>query len=88
MSVSAQPLSEATLTNHTDHEFTQLMKGLQGERLRQAFHYFDENQDGLIRSDQFKRIVLVRCFNAVIQLYNYRDAPLCRNLQGTSFPMP
>ncbi|KAH9065683.1 mitochondrial inner membrane protein [Lactarius vividus] len=40
------------------HEFTQLMKGLQGERLRQAFHYFDENQDGFIRPDQFKRIML------------------------------
>ncbi|KAH8990131.1 mitochondrial inner membrane protein [Lactarius hatsudake] len=40
------------------HEFTQLMKGLQGERLRQAFHYFDKNQDGFIRPDQFKRIML------------------------------
>jgi solute carrier family 25 aspartate/glutamate transporter 12/13 len=36
------------------------MKGLQGERLRQAFRYFDENQDGFIRPDQFKRIILVR----------------------------
>jgi Ca2+-binding EF-hand superfamily protein len=44
---------------HTDNEFTQLMKGLQGERLRQAFRYFDENQDGFIRPDQFKRIILV-----------------------------
>ncbi|CAE6417793.1 unnamed protein product [Rhizoctonia solani] len=40
------------------HEFTQLMKGLQGERLRQAFKYFDSNQDGFIRPDQFKRIIL------------------------------
>lgn len=40
------------------HEFTQLMKGLQGERLRQAFKYFDTNQDGIIRPDQFKRIIL------------------------------
>lgn len=36
------------------------MKGLQGERLRQAFRYFDENQEGFIRPDQFKRIILVR----------------------------
>jgi Ca2+-binding EF-hand superfamily protein len=36
------------------------MKGLQGERLRQAFRYFDENQDGVIRPDQFKRVILVR----------------------------
>jgi len=52
-------LLKAALMGHTDNEFTQLMKGLQGERLRQAFRYFDENQDGSIRSDQFKRIILV-----------------------------
>ena len=43
----------------TDHEFTQLMKQLQGERLRQAFKHFDQDQDGLIRPEQFKRIILV-----------------------------
>lgn len=52
--------NRSVLTGHTDNEFTQLMKGLQGERLRQAFRYFDENQDGFIRPDQFKRIILVR----------------------------
>ncbi|EGO05052.1 hypothetical protein SERLA73DRAFT_118690 [Serpula lacrymans var. lacrymans S7.3] len=40
------------------NEFTQLMKGLQGERLRQAFKYLDSDQDGFIRPDQFKQIVL------------------------------
>ena len=35
------------------------MKGLQGERLRQAFKHFDQDQDGLIRPDQFKRVILV-----------------------------
>lgn len=43
-----------------DNEFTQLMKGLQGERLRQAFKYLDKDQDGFIRPDEFKRIILVR----------------------------
>ncbi|THH08356.1 hypothetical protein EW145_g2768 [Phellinidium pouzarii] len=43
---------------HSDNEFTQLMKGLQGERLRQAFKYLDDNQDGFIRPDQFKRIIM------------------------------
>ena len=42
-----------------DNEFTQLMKGLQGERLRQAFKYLDADEDGFIRPEQFKRIVLV-----------------------------
>ncbi|KAH9984413.1 hypothetical protein BJV77DRAFT_185234 [Russula vinacea] len=54
------------------NEFTQLMKGLQGERLRQAFRYFDENQDGVIRPDQFKRIILElaghKLSDAVIEL--------------------
>lgn len=40
------------------NEFTQLMKGLQGERLRQAFAYLDADQDGFIKPDQFKRIIL------------------------------
>ncbi|KAJ8702146.1 mitochondrial aspartate-glutamate transporter agc1 [Pleurotus ostreatus] len=40
------------------NEFTQLMKGLQGERLRQAFKYLDADQDGFIKPDQFKRIIL------------------------------
>lgn len=33
------------------------MKGLQGERLRQAFHYFDKNQDGYIEPDDFQKII-------------------------------
>ncbi|KAI0257068.1 mitochondrial carrier [Lactifluus subvellereus] len=54
------------------NEFTQLMKGLQGERLRQAFQYFDDNQDGFILPDQFKRIILElaghKLSDAVIEL--------------------
>ncbi|EPQ60252.1 mitochondrial carrier [Gloeophyllum trabeum ATCC 11539] len=39
-------------------EFTQLMKGFQGERLRQAFKYLDKDQDGYIRPEHFKQIIL------------------------------
>jgi Ca2+-binding EF-hand superfamily protein len=52
-----------TLRQHLmslDNEFTQLMKGLQGERLRQAFAYLDKDQDGFIKPEEFKRIILVR----------------------------
>jgi Ca2+-binding EF-hand superfamily protein len=35
------------------------MKGLQGERLRQAFRYFDKDGDGYIMPEDFKRIILV-----------------------------
>lgn len=44
----------------SDNEFTQLMKGLQGERLRQSFKYLDKDQDGFIRPEHFKQIILVR----------------------------
>ncbi|WVQ82660.1 hypothetical protein IAT38_004792 [Cryptococcus sp. DSM 104549] len=40
------------------HEFTQLIKGYQGERLRQAFHYFDQDGDGYISPDEFQRIIV------------------------------
>jgi Ca2+-binding EF-hand superfamily protein len=39
------------------------MKGLQGERLRQAFKHLDNNKDGFILPDQFKRIILVFLFS-------------------------
>ncbi|SCV68860.1 BQ2448_981 [Microbotryum intermedium] len=38
-------------------EFTQLMKGLQGERLRQGFAHFDKNQTGYIEPEDFQKII-------------------------------
>jgi solute carrier family 25 (mitochondrial aspartate/glutamate transporter), member 12/13 len=71
---AASFVSDDDSDSSSDNEFTQLMKGLQGERLRQAFHYFDDNQDGVIRPDQFKRIILVRyswiiCQSAVLLIW-------------------
>lgn len=34
------------------------MRGLQGERLRQAFRHFDQQQTGYISPDNFKSIIL------------------------------
>lgn len=45
------------------------MKGLQGERLRQAFKYLDDNQDGFIRPEQFRRIIVVRT-GPNLKIYN------------------
>ncbi|KAF8937224.1 mitochondrial aspartate-glutamate transporter agc1 [Haplosporangium gracile] len=39
-------------------EFTQLLKGLQAERLRQEFRYYDAETTGYITPDQFKRIMI------------------------------
>ncbi|TKA74261.1 hypothetical protein B0A49_06469 [Cryomyces minteri] len=39
-------------------QFSQMLRGLQGERVRQAFHYFDTNGDGYIEPEDFQRIIL------------------------------
>ncbi|KAK0123686.1 mitochondrial aspartate-glutamate transporter agc1 [Cadophora gregata] len=39
-------------------QFSQMLRGLQGERIRQAFHYFDKDGDGYIEPEQFQRIIL------------------------------
>ena len=39
-------------------QFSQMLRGLQGERIRQAFHAFDKDKDGYIEPDDFQRIIL------------------------------
>ncbi|KAK9900131.1 mitochondrial carrier [Cystobasidium minutum MCA 4210] len=38
-------------------QFAQMMKGLPGERMRQAFHYFDKDKTGYIKPDEFAKII-------------------------------
>ena len=39
-------------------QFSQMLRGLQGERIRQAFHLFDKDGDGFIEPEDFQRIIL------------------------------
>jgi solute carrier family 25 aspartate/glutamate transporter 12/13 len=39
-------------------QFAQMLRGLSGERVRQAFHFFDKNKDGFIQPDEFQKIVV------------------------------
>lgn len=39
-------------------QFAQMLRGLQGERIRQAFHVFDKDGDGYIDPEDFQRIIL------------------------------
>ncbi|CAL5872229.1 uncharacterized protein PFLUO_LOCUS6488 [Penicillium psychrofluorescens] len=39
-------------------QFSQMLRGLQGERIRQAFHTFDKDGDGYIEPEDFQRIIL------------------------------
>jgi solute carrier family 25 aspartate/glutamate transporter 12/13 len=51
-----------------DSEFTQFIKGYQGERLRQAFHFFDQDGDGYINPDEFQKIIVVCCQHEALQV--------------------
>ncbi|CAO3590263.1 unnamed protein product [Absidia cylindrospora] len=42
----------------TYEEFSQLLKGLQGEQLRQEFKHYDQKQTGYISTENFKKIIL------------------------------
>lgn len=44
--------------NLTYPEFSQMLRGLQGERIRQAFQRFDKNKDGYIEPEQFAKIIM------------------------------
>lgn len=39
-------------------QFSQMLRGLQGERVRQAFHHFDHQRTGYIEPEHFQRIIL------------------------------
>ncbi|POR35048.1 Calcium-binding mitochondrial carrier protein [Tolypocladium paradoxum] len=39
-------------------QFAQMLRGLQGERIRQAFQLFDKDGDGYINPEDFERIIL------------------------------
>lgn len=39
-------------------QFSQMLRGLQGERVRQAFQLFDKDGDGYIEPEDFQRIIL------------------------------
>ncbi|KAI5810064.1 mitochondrial carrier domain-containing protein [Peziza echinospora] len=38
-------------------QFTQMVRGLQGEKIRQAFQYYDKNKTGYIESEEFQKIL-------------------------------
>ncbi|KAL2218611.1 mitochondrial carrier domain-containing protein [Thermoascus aurantiacus ATCC 26904] len=50
--------SKKTRHDMTYPQFAQMLRGLQGERIRQAFHYFDKDGDGYIDPEDFQRIIL------------------------------
>ncbi|KAF8471870.1 mitochondrial carrier domain-containing protein [Kalaharituber pfeilii] len=41
----------------TYEQFTQMVRGLQGEKIRQAFKHYDKNRTGYIEAEEFQKIV-------------------------------
>jgi solute carrier family 25 aspartate/glutamate transporter 12/13 len=39
-------------------QFSQVLRGLHGERIRQAFHHFDKDCNGYIEPEDFQRIMV------------------------------
>lgn len=39
-------------------QFAQMLRGLQGEKIRQSFQHFDRNGDGYIQPEDFQRIII------------------------------
>lgn len=59
------------------------MKGLPGERLRQAFHHFDKEQRGYIRPDEFARIIREMAQHKLSDALLSRLATLCTLSAGS-----
>ena len=49
--------SKAKRHNMDYQQFSQMLRGLQGERIRQAFQLFDKDGDGYIEPEDFERII-------------------------------
>jgi solute carrier family 25 (mitochondrial aspartate/glutamate transporter), member 12/13 len=49
--------SEHNRHDMTYDQFAQMIRGLQGERIRQAFQHYDTDKDGMITPEQFANII-------------------------------
>jgi len=52
-------IGSKTKRHNMDYQqFSQMLRGLQGERIRQAFQLFDKDGDGYIEPEDFERIIM------------------------------
>ncbi|PSK51608.1 hypothetical protein B9Z65_2875 [Elsinoe australis] len=67
----------------TYHQFSQMLRGLQGERIRQAFQYLDKDRDGYIDPDDFSRIIR-ECASHKLSDHLLQNLPTLCNISGGS----
>lgn len=63
-------------------QFSQMLRGLQGERIRQAFLHFDKDGDGYIEPDDFERIILETSKHKLSDHVLENLSTLCNITQG------
>ena len=64
-------------------QFAQMMRGLQGERIRQAFHLYDIDKDGYIDPEDFERIIRATAAHKLSDHLLDNLATLCNVSTGT-----
>ncbi|KAI2623459.1 mitochondrial carrier domain-containing protein [Xylaria nigripes] len=69
--------------NLTYPEFSQMLRGLQGERIRQAFQRFDKNKDGYIEPEQFAKIIIETSRHKLSDHLLQNLSTLCNISMGT-----
>lgn len=64
-------------------QFSQMLRGLQGERIRQAFQLFDKDGDGFIEPEEFERIILETSRHKLSDHLLENLSTLCNVTQGS-----
>lgn len=64
-------------------QFSQMLRGLQGERVRQAFLLFDKDGDGFIEPEDFERIILETSKHKLSDHVLENLSTLCNITQGS-----
>lgn len=64
-------------------QFSQMLRGLQGERIRQAFVAFDKDGDGYIEPEDFERIILETSKHKLSDHLLENLSTLCNITQGS-----
>ncbi|TLD21131.1 hypothetical protein PspLS_08914 [Pyricularia sp. CBS 133598] len=64
-------------------QFSQMLRGLQGERIRQAFQIFDKDGDGYIEPEDFERIILETSKHKLSDHVLLHLSTLCNISQGS-----
>ncbi|PKS05241.1 hypothetical protein jhhlp_008612 [Lomentospora prolificans] len=65
------------------NQFSQMLRGLQGERIRQAFQLFDTDGDGFIEPQNFERIILETAKHKLSDHVIQNLSSLCNISQGS-----